>query len=133
MPFDEKQLSGRITAFLTKLKQALPGTDPGYNKWVALNYPNNTCILQQQRQRVIGIALNCYAVVTGRQPDRDQIRRVISWSERNPFTMVDEHIGMQLFVRFHSDVPVHYTVATSVARQCDKFNYQLINPQLVGK
>lgn len=132
MPFDN-HLSGSIAAFLLKLKEALPGTDPGYNKWVALNYPKNTCLLQQQRQRVIGIALNCYAVVTGRQPDRDQIRRVIAWSERNPFIVVDEHIAVELYTRFHSDVPVHRTMITSVSRSCMKFRYPLVVPEVIGK
>lgn len=132
MPFDN-HLSGNIAAFILKLKAALPGTDPGYNKWVALNYPKNTCILQQQRQRVIGIALNCYTVVTGINPDRDQIRRVISWSERNPFIVVDEHIAVELYTRFHSDVPVHRTMVTSVSRQCMKFRYPLVNPDDIGK
>jgi hypothetical protein len=129
----DNKLSGTIAAFLEKLKTALPGTDPGYNKWVAMHYPNNTCILKQQRQRVIGIALHCYSVVTGRNPDKEQIRRVITWAERNPFNVVNEHTGMELFIRFHSDVPVHYTVTTEVARHCLKFNYPLVNPDLVGK
>jgi len=132
MRFDD-HLSGNIAAFLLKLKDALPGTDPGYNKWVAMHYPGNTCLMKQQRQRVIGIALNCYTVVTGVNPDKEQIRRVITWAERNPFNVVDEHIGMELFIRFHSNVPVHHTLVTTSPRQCTKFSYPLVTPEIIGK
>ncbi|QXO09989.1 hypothetical protein pEaSNUABM37_00028 [Erwinia phage pEa_SNUABM_37] len=129
----DDHLSGRITAFIGKLKDALPGTDAAYNKWVALHYPKHTCVLMQQRMRVIGIALACYTKATQVTPDEDQVRRVITWANRNPFNVVDEHIAMELFVRFHSNVPVHYTVTTSSPRHCLKFSYPLVNPNLVGK
>lgn len=130
----DNHLSGRIAAFLEKLKAALPGSiDPGYHQWIAVNYPRHTCLMTQQRQRVIGIAWHCYETVTGLKLNKEQIRRVITWVERHPFTVVDEHTAMELFVRFHSDVPVHRTITTLVPSQCLQFSYPLVQSALVDK
>lgn len=130
MRFDDC-LSGRIAAFTGKLREALPSVDPGYHRWVAANYPRHACLMMQQRQRVIGLAWHCYNAVTGESPDREQIRRVITWAERNPFTEVTEHTAMELFVRLHSNVPVHFTVTTLVPRDCLKFTFPLVTRELV--
>lgn len=129
----DDHLSGRIAAFIGKLKIALPDTDPGYHKWIAVNYPRHACLMMQQRQRVIGIAWHCYEKVTGLKVSEEQVRRVITWAERNAFTVVDEHTAMELFVRFHSNVPVHFTVTTLVPRDCLQFTYPLVTPALVDK
>lgn len=129
----DNNLSGRITAFIGKLKEALPDTDPGYNRWIAINYPRHRSSMMIRRLRVIGIAWHCYKAVTGESPDREQVRRVITWAERNPFTVVTEHTAMELFVRFHSTVPVHYSATAITPRHDLKFSYPLVNPNLVGK
>lgn len=133
MSFDKQQLSGRIADFLLGMKEQLGKRDPYYDRWVALHYPANRCVLLQQRQRVLGMAIAVYTHVTGRFPAEDEKQRVLEWVRRNPFVVVDEHLALQLFIRLHSDVPVNQTMVTTSPRHCCQFSYPLVIPELVGK
>lgn len=133
MPFDKQQLSGRIADFLLQMKEQLGKRDTHHDHWLALHYPSNRCVLTQQRQRVLGMAIAVYTSVTGRFPTETEKQRVLEWVRRNPFVVVDEHLALQLFIRLHSNVPVSQVMVTSAPRQCCKFSYPLVIPELVGK
>ena len=135
MSFDQ-YLSGNITAYLLLMKQQLAATHKAnatFSRWVHLHYPAKNCTMLAQRQRVLGVAVQAYATVIGRTPSETEVKRVIMWVERNPFTVVDEHLAAQLFVRLHSDVPVSKTMVTTSPRHCCKFSYPLAVPELIAK
>lgn len=132
MAFDSF-LSGNIAAFLFNMKEQLAKRDTQYDRWLALHYPANRCVVMQQRQRVLGTAIAVYSFVTRRQPTEAEKQRVLEWVRRNPFVVVDEHLALQLFIRLHSDVPVSQTLVTTLPRHCCQFSYPLVLPELVGK
>lgn len=121
-----------IPRLLLCLKAQLSSTDKTYQRWVALHYPIYTCLLIQQRLRVLGIVVAVYTAETQLTPSKERVARLIEWVNKTPFRVVDEHLAIEMFNRLHYDIPITQPIVTTCPRLCLKLRYVLVSPDIVG-
>lgn len=129
---EERYLSNRVNNFLFAFKTAIAGLDKQYERWLAVNYPEYEVLMQQQRLRIVGMVIAAYEHVVEEKVSPESTTRLVEWVRRNPFTVVNEKLAAEMFMRLHSNVPYSESFMLISGRLTQKFVYALVNPNMLS-